>query len=184
MKFDEKVMQDVHKITYLAQEYPDKKLTDLAAMFEIAPLDFNAAMWIAQDLGYIHFYKKSKNGKLKVKEAPEKWVFGENVERLKAAIPFVLGKIAEDESDMESEVFNAWCQSYFTQDRFIAMKQLMNEGVISEYTVEDIDHDEDGKEYKNEYVFYTLTENLDKQWGKKQFKDAKKLQIKNSKEAK
>lgn len=164
-------LEAAHKVAYLANEYPKKDMGELSNIFTMSPFDFNLAVWVAKDKGY---FDVSKKGKVKIKNLPEDWQFGEAVDHLIRAIPYIFGKLAENKGDMEEEYFGNWTQGYAPHDVAIAIKYLENIEVIASYEVIDV-NDSKSKKEVNKYIFYTLYENRHKRWGEKQFKDKKKL---------
>lgn len=169
----EKAQIDVHKVVFLANENPKKLITEIAGMFQASPLDVNAAIWRAQDHGFLSIDAK---GKIDVLRVPETWLFGKPVEALLESIPYIFKKLAENEADMESNFFETWSNGYTNQDINIAMAKLKNDKIMGEYVVRDMSTNEKGEEVSDDYTFYCLFENLEKRWGEKQFKDQKKLQ--------
>lgn len=157
----------LHKLIYLANEYPDKSITELAELFRIPIIDINAAIWMAQDSGFISVDEKKKT--FKVENIPEKWELGKNVAMLVNTLLYVFRRLAKDGSDIEDGNLALWLGGYPTHDTLIAIKYLINENNLVSYTL---------KDGKDEYTFYTLTENTGKKWGQKQFKDKAKLKMK------
>lgn len=153
------IMQNVHKIVYLINEYPKKNIKDIASLFNISPLDLNAAIWLARDLGYI--IPNGSDKSFIVDTVPPKWEFGNEVKDLVDTLVYTFEHLAKDEEDIEDTILGNLTQGYAAQDVMIAVKFLINRKVLSEYIIKD------GKE---EYTFYTLIGNIDKQWGRKQFK--------------
>lgn len=170
--FEGKAAIDAQKFAYLANEYPNKKVNELIELFEISPFDANCAIWRAQDMGLLHVNKRTK--KVVIDEVPEAWDLGPEVNYLLESIPYIFEKLAEKESDMEENYFSNWAQNYAAQDILIAMKVLINRNEMAMYDIKDVS-DSKGKKEVNTYTFYTLAKNAKKRWGKKQFKNKKKL---------
>lgn len=174
-------LYDMHKVIYLAKRYPDKTTGDLAEMFEISILDFNAALWRAQDRGFIRVEvdesKKEAEKKLSVIKTPKEWKFGPDIEHLMQLLNYAIRRLNEQaQSDLEEGELGMWLMGYTSQDRFIAQNWLVEESkTLATYEVKDVDSDEKGKEISSTYTFYTLRENLDKQFGRQQFKNKKAL---------
>ena len=162
----------INKLVYLANEYPEKDIIGISEMFNVSPLDFNYAVWQAQDKGYLTI--DEKDGKIIVNSLPE-WSFDDDVHFLIDAIPYIFTKLAEREDDMEENYLANWAQGYAGHDLAIALKWLLNDRRLGKYTIKDVSKDEKGKKVVDEYTFYSLFGNYEQQWGRKQFKDSKKL---------
>lgn len=182
-KFTDKQTHDVHKLVYLANEYPDKTIRELGELFAMTMIEVNSAIWRAQDLGLLFVDKQT--GYFKVEMVPEKWELGPEVEDLRVNILYVLGKLAEDEQDMEEHAFGVWTAGHGSHNVLTAMKSLLNENKVASY---DLDDEQEvpvskkakgrGKQpeiVKNTYTFYSLWDNAEQQWGRKQFKDDSKV---------
>ena len=140
----------------------------------MSPIDFNAACWRAQDEGFITIDKT--NGEVKVLKTPEKWEFGDAVEHIVTVTPYVLAKLAEVEADPEENFYANYVAGYAGFDVIVAVKYVLRHKIIASYVVKDVSEDENGKKHTDEYLFYTLPENVDKRFGEKQFKDQEKLE--------
>lgn len=196
-KFDKRTLENIHKLYYLAIQYPEKKISDIdqrmghdngiAGIFQTSPVEFNSAAWGAQDLGYMTI---KKDNSIKVHGPPDnfKWEFGELVDHLMEVIPYTISKMNDDKSDIEENAFSNWTAGFPVQDVIVATKKLIEDGVLASYEVVDVEHfkpnrkqrREGAKEetHENVYTFYTLAKNAEHRWGEKQFKDMKKLQQK------
>ena len=199
MKFDKRTTENIHKLVLMIREYPDKKLTDIdqygnengiAGLYQTSPIEFNAAAWGAVDEGFI---KINDDNSVELLKEPKEYVFSELTEHLMEIIPYTIGKINEKEADIEDEYFGGWTAGYPPQDLIAAVTTLIAEGKLAKYDIVDVDiikfnreerrKRKDGKteeRVENTYTFYTLPENVEKRWGEKQFKDAKKLQQEQS----
>lgn len=199
-KLQDRELQAVHKFVYLANEYPEKQVQEVAALFQWSPLDLNCAIWRAEDLNFftIEEYvadeelspaqqaaEKAKGGKLTIHNVPDAWEFGPEVESIKASILYAFGRLAKLEADMEENYFGNWTAGYPAHDVMIATKALINEKKIATYEIKDrvelpLSKKAKGKGVKPEirediYTFYTLFENLENRWGAKQFKEQENL---------
>ena len=163
MSNSEKTVQNVHKLVYLAREYPKKKITEIAGMMQIPVLEGKAAIWMAQDIGYITVDGKTE--KFKIVAAPEEWDFGSTIGDIAGTVTYVMSKLAEEEADIEEGRLTTWMAAYRNEDTIIAIKRLLEWNILSTYKITD------PKDKKSIYTFYTLAANKDKQWGKKQFKE-------------
>jgi hypothetical protein len=193
-KFDKRTRENVCKLIYLAQQYPEKKITErdpenpsidigISGIFQTSPADFNVAVWAAQDLGYLEL---DKDMNITIKATPKNEEFGELIEHLLDIIPYAIGRINRDEADIEENYFGNWTAGYPAHDVMIAVKKLLADGKIATYKVNNVTEIKPNREQRragmkeetvtDTYIFYTLPENLDKRWGEKQFEDPEKLQ--------
>ena len=170
-----KQTEDMMKVVFIANEYPEKDIKGIAGSFSnMSPIDFNAACWRAQDEGYLAIDKQT--GKTDVLKVPDEWVFGDAVEHLVSITPYVLSKLAEVEADPEENFYANYVNGYAGHDVVIAVRHMINKGIIATYEVKDVSEAEDGSKVTDTYLFYTLPENVDKRWGEAQFKDQEKLE--------
>lgn len=171
-KLDKQAKHTAHKIAYLAALYPDRVMSKLAESFEMSPIDFNVGAWLAQDMGLIEI----PNGEpVKFLKKPLRWNFGPEVRHLEKLIPYVFNKLAENESDMEENYFSNWALTYKGHDILVVLQRLMAKRVMTTYTLTNTSKDEKGKKIVDTYMFYTLWENVGKEWGRKQFKNPKRV---------
>lgn len=181
---NQRVLQDAHKIAFLAKEYPDKTIKEIAGMFQGSPLDFNVAAWQAQDLNFLTV--DLETGNITPKQLPEKWDFGPDTQNLIDVLPYVFVKLAEQESDMEENYLSNWAAAYPAQALMIAIKYLIGKKVLATYEITNSTTIEPSKKglkrgkqpkvVKDTYTFYSLAINAKHQWGRKQFKDQDKLE--------
>lgn len=178
-----RLTQDARKLAYLSTKYP-KPIKEMAQIFNGSILDFNTMVWYAEDTGLISLDQKT--GEIKTNEVLYQWDFGEEVRHLTEIIPYALKKFAESESDLEDNYFSNWTQGYYSQDILTAVQVLIDKKIVATYKLTtEIDAEKLSKKAKGRgkkpkqteqtYTFYTLTENLDKQWGRKMFPDQSKL---------
>lgn len=193
-KLNKRMIENAQKIAYMASVYPEKKMTEqdirtgedhgLAGLFQTSPIEFNAAAWAAQDLGYLDV---GKDNTITIKDLPEEWNFGELVEHLMTELPYCVGKINANEADIEDEYLGSmWTAGFPAQDVAIAIKRLIETKQLASYEVKNETHIKPNREERRKgaeektivdvYTFYTLPENADKRWGEKQFEDPEKLQ--------
>jgi len=190
MKFDKRTTENMHKLVVLIREYEGKDITELSQLFQTSPIEFNAAAWGAVDSGFIKIHDDNKVELLK---QPEKFELGELVEHLMEIIPYTVGKINENEADIEDNYFSSWTAGFPAHDVMIAVKKLIADGKLASYEIVDVEvtklnreerrKRKDGKtELTSEstYTFYTMPKNVNERWGEKQFKDAKMLQEKQA----
>lgn len=181
-KLTGKPLHDIHKVVYLANEYPKKTIQEIAKMFDLSALDINNAIWRAEDMGYLVI---DADGKFTVDTVPEKWEFGEGVADLRAQLIYYFKHMARKEADIEETYLGNVTVGYPSQDHFVVIKQMLSDRVLATYTLTDqleIPVSKKAKargkqpEVREEtYTFYTLWENSEQEWGRKQFRDSTKL---------
>lgn len=182
-----KMRENANKIAFYIEQYPEKKLPELLKMLEMPAIDINSSLWAAQELGYIA--EPEKDGTLKLLDFPLTWDFGAIVDDLKEAMMYSFAKLALKETDLEENQIAQWTLGYRALDVLIAVKSLLTERKLFEYEILDQQRDEKGKlQFKkgkpimDTYIFYTLWENSEQEWGRKQFKtDPKELADKEGK---
>jgi hypothetical protein len=164
---DHKTEQNTHKFVYLIEQYPEHKLGQIIELLAgMSPLDINAAIWNAQEAGYIS-EPDADTQTVKLLRTPKKWDFGEDVQHLEHTFLYGFEHVASQENDLEEHAVTAWSQGYLPHDALIALKRLQENGQINQYTIDDTE--ESGA--VNTYTFFTLEENMGKLWGRKQFKN-------------
>lgn len=156
-----KMLENAHKITYLVQQYPDHKLSEITKLLGMPAIEINTGLWYAKDLELIDIPGDDSITYIK---SPDNWVFGEQVETLMDMLLYALQKTAETERDMEENYISNWTLGYNPQDVMIAINMLVGNGQLGTYTLADPD------DLKSVYTFYTLAANVDKVWGRKSFK--------------
>jgi len=170
-------LHDVHKVVFLANEYPGKTAKELAKLFDLSALDINAAMWRAEDLGYLVVDRET--GKYTVDTVPEKYEFGDDVQFLRDQITYTFEHLATTEVDIEENYLANMTMGYSASDVSIVVKGLLADGVLTTYEVGntvDVNPKKPAKGQRTDtYLFYTLKGNEQHQWGRKQFKDASRL---------
>lgn len=157
--------ENAQKLTYLAQQYPEHDLKGLLGLLVMPPINMNTAIWKAVEHGWLAEPDK-KTGEVKVLATPEHWEFGELVENLMDLLVYAFTALAKQETDLEDFDVSHWTQGYPSHDVLVAMKRLLDKGILAQYDVDDVE--DNGT--VNTYTFYTLAENAEKQWGRKQFK--------------
>lgn len=155
-------LENANKLAFLVKEFPDKNVTDLLDIVQMPPVQSNAGFWLAQELGWV---SDVKDGKITFIKAPEKWEFGDVTEGLIDQIQYCFGRLAKDETDLEEKWLTDWLTGYPPQEILIAMHYLLDQRVLAEYEITDKANSVGPSTYK----FYTLFENLEQQWGRKQF---------------
>ena len=137
-------------------------------MVPMPAVDLNNGLWYAEEMGWIH-PPDEKTRILKPKHMPEEWDFGQGVKDLENAILYWLGKLADRETDPEDYQVGTALMGYPPHDILIAMRELERKKLVHEYAIEDtLSELEEDK--PSTYIFYTLMQNKNKQWGSKHFK--------------
>jgi hypothetical protein len=159
-KFHEQIKQNAQKFTYLVMAYPEKTVPKLISLLQMGPIDINTAIWAAVELGYItEMDQEDQHTHPAFKEI--KWELGPQIEYLQDALIYAFEKLNAQEKDMEENYLSNWLGGHASHDALIAVKLLLEDGILHEYQIED---------GENSYIFYTLKENEGKNWGQKQFK--------------
>lgn len=177
MSMTTKIRENANKVGFIVEQYPEHKLPDVLKLLQMPPIDINTAIWAAEKLGFIG-KPNAETGEIPRGEVPANWEFGSDVEDLKSTLVFSFTELGKREKDLTEEYLSTWLSGYPTQDKLVAMKSLLNDRVLAEYNIDDpqLDdkgeptYDEDGKPVINVYTFYTLFENGENLWGRKDFK--------------
>lgn len=181
---NKRMIENAMKVAFIAKTYPEKNIVEVSQLFQTSPIEFNAAAWAAQDLGY---FTVAPDNSIKLGDIPEDWdEFGELVGHLLVELPYAIKKLNQEEADIEEEYLGQWTAGFPAQDVIIATKLLVAQGKIASYEVKNETHIKPNREQRragaeektivDTYVFYTLPENLEKRWGEKQFIDPEQLQ--------
>lgn len=175
----QRMLELANKFVYLCQAYPEKNIDQIINLYHVPPVDMNCAVWLAIDLGWIKTEERTEEvdetnikGKVVGKKEvvvtypivigkPETWQFGEVEVELENAITYAFVKLNAEEKDLEENYLGGQLNGYAPHDVLIAVKHLLDDGVLHEYEIED---------GENAYIFYSLKENAGKNWGQKQFK--------------
>lgn len=171
-KLTGKALHNVHKVVFLANEYPTHDMKKISKLMPVGPLDFNAAAWRAQDMGLLTI---NKDKSFTVEKVPEKWELGPEIQHLRETLMYYFKHLARFEADIEEVYLSNITMAYEPHDVLIITKQLLNERVIATYDItsdEPIDPEKpELGTAKSTYTFFTLWENLEQRWGAKQFKN-------------
>lgn len=161
------VTEDALKFTYLAREYPKKKLLELTQLMAKPGIDVNLAIWHAVDQGWIVDPSQNEKddefahlGEIQ----PETWDFGPGVAELKAKILLAFHTLEAKETDLQWEFLSNWLMGYAPRDVMIALRSMLADGTLAKYSLTDPEDE------KSVYDFYTLPENRQHLWGAKSFK--------------
>lgn len=174
-----KAQQDIHKIVYLCNEYPSKTINEIANLMNTSLIDSNVAIDRAREFGYITV---NKDMKFTVDKVPETWNFGPEVDYLVEAIPYLIKQNIEMyRKDYDEIELNTFMHMVPTHDRAVALKKLLNDGVIATYKLTNtttvkpskkgLKRGKKAKTVETEYTFYTLPEYVQEELGKNSFED-------------
>lgn len=173
---NKKIKTLAHKMLAVAKDKDCKTVGDLTDFFPTAaPLDFNCAVWWAQDNELMKL--KGKKGKLELLDgySLSELDDDENVDHLRSVIVYLLEQLEKTEQDPEQNWLISWCEGYHVHDVYTALRVLEDLGAIARYEVKDSTNTEEGDDL-DIYTFVTLYNNKDKEWGWKQFKDQSQLE--------
>jgi hypothetical protein len=101
--------------------------------------------------------------------------FGKDIERVKKMMVETITNLNADESDILQENLFLWIGAPLLVSK-VALQLLINEGILVKYFIRDL------KDPKSKYYYPTLTENKDKRFGAKNFKQLKKKKSKKANE--
>lgn len=155
-----KMLNNANKVAYLVQQYPEHKLEQIVALLGMPAIDINTAVWYAVEVGFITEPNK-ETGKIELAKPPKTWDFGPDYDSLEDMMLYAFQKTAKQETDLEEHYVSNWTLGHTSHDVIIAMLRLLEDKKIAKYVIED---------GENPYTFYTLYENREKLWGRKQFK--------------
>jgi len=93
---------------------------------------------------------------------------GEEIERVMDAILETVERENARKQDISLGLLQSWCVGIRPSACELALRRLVLDEELYEYDLAD------PRDAKSVYTFYTLVENRDEQWGKKQFKSTKK----------
>jgi len=179
-----KAEENALKLAYFIKAYPHiKGIEEIRKHFQGWPLlDFNCAAWLAEDKGWIKVNQVQKE--IEVDETPSPYAvdFGENVRHLKDLMVYTAQKFAIEEMDIEEEILSQFTMGHEPQDVEIAMKLLLQEEKLKTYRIIDsvvvkkATKKRGAEVAESEYVYYTLPENYEKEWGRQNHKGKIKLE--------
>lgn len=177
----------VHQIVWLMNEFPGETINEFAKNFlapEMPIYHVNLTIWQARDLGYIVIDDPEFDGSgtYKVDRVPDEWHFGAKTEELLETLPYFLKQLNAEESDIAEGQLQSWMIPFYTRYEYgIALRKLTNDNVVATYEIKVVHRKgagnkgrKRGKEdkiFEDKYVYYTLPENLEQKWGKKQHPD-------------
>jgi hypothetical protein len=155
-----KMLENANKVAFLIESYPNHTMTQIIELLQMPAIDINAAIWYAQEVGFIN----EPDGETQIatiKNKPETWDFGSDVADLEDTLLYCFKELAKTERDLEENYLANWTAGHSAMNVMIALKHLENNRELVQYEIED---------GENAYVFFTLYENSEQLWGRKQFK--------------
>ena len=174
------MLHNIHKVVFLANEYPTKTIQKIVELFQVPGITSNVAIWAAIDMGYLTI--EEETGKVTIHKLPEEWEFGPAVDELRQALVYTLHHLARTEQDMEENYLLNWCGGLPNHDILVATRSLLENKVLSTYEVINETIIERGVKSKkppkvinDTYTFWTLYDNREQLWGRKQFADQSRL---------
>lgn len=159
-----KMIENANKVAFLVKQYPDHTLTQIIGLLGMPSIEINTAIWKATELGYITELDTETQKVALGPNAPEVFEFGDTVNELMEMITFSFGELAKKEQDLEENYVSNWTMGYASHDVLIALAHLVNTRVLATYDLTD------PKDTESTYTFFSLYENGEQMWGKKQFK--------------
>jgi len=163
------IEQNALKLAYIVSKYPKHNLSQILSLMQLPGIDVNCAVWQAEDMGWLKV--PDKDEPIEIVTLPN-FFFDDEVYDLMENLTFTFRHLANKKQDPNEYFLNQWVGGYPSHDFLIAMQELTDSKTIASYTITD---PKDGT-----YTFYTLSENLGKDWGKSQFKDQKKLIVRHN----
>lgn len=157
-----KMMHNAHKLVFLAFAYPEHDLEKLMKMLQLPAIDINSCFWIAARNGWLGEPDAKTKSVERIKE-PESYDFGPDYQELREKLIYAFHETGSREQDIEEQYLGAWLMGYPQQDILIVMKQLLSEKVLGEYDLTD------PKDLKSTYHYFSLYENSEQMWGRKEF---------------
>jgi hypothetical protein len=164
------MLENANKLAYLKKIYPELDTDDLLKLMQCSGVEINSAIWLAEELGFISV--DPKTSQMTFKKAPETWQFGKDVKLLEDIIVYCFQQLAKRETDLDEKFLTDWLVGYPVQNSLIAVSNLVSDRVLAEYELTD----DTFKTAKSVYKFYTLYENSEMMWGKKNFSKSPKAE--------
>lgn len=157
--------QTANILAFYSYYHPKESVDAIALDFKIPAAIIVNALYYGERAG---IFKAKKEGpqykEIVVPVVPDNNSdFGADFERVKSNILETITNLNSDEEDITDDNLFIWLGVPLVVSRS-ALQLLINEGKLAKYWIID------PKDPKSKYHFYTLTENKDKMFGKKQFK--------------
>jgi len=156
---------NANKVAFLVKQYPEHTLTQIIGLLGMPSIDINTSIWAATEMGYITELDQETSRVLPGPDMPRKFTFGSKVNELMQKLHYAFSNLAQREEDLEENYVSNWTLGYDAHDVLIALSHLVNTKVLARYELTD------PKDTESTYTFYSLYENGEQMWGKKQFKE-------------
>lgn len=159
--------QAANILAFYSYYNPKYSVDDIAMDFKVPAAIIVNALYYGDRIG---LFKTKKEGpqfkEIVVPVVPDdNSDFGPDFERVKKNILEVITNLNSDEEDITDDNLFIWLGVPLVVSRS-ALQLLVNEGKLGKYWIMD-------PKDKSKYYFYPLIENIDKRFGKKQFKRKK-----------
>lgn len=173
----DRIAENAKIVVEIARLSPEDSLSSIISVLDMPIIDRNNALWFAAEQGFIDDPGSdlSKPVSLNYFEP----LHLKEVADAQRTILYCMNKLAEKQSDISEGTVTEWLRGYKAHIIVIALKQLLESKEIYSYTL--MDAAPVGKKGKSimdtPYIFYCLPENMGKNWGIKQFKDATRVRL-------
>jgi hypothetical protein len=165
--------QAANILAFYSYYHPKETVSQIALDFKVPAAIIINGLYYGERVGLFTAKKKGPQyQEIIVKAVPDDNAdFGKDLERVKNNIYEVITNLNSDEEDITDDNLFIWLGVPFVAAK-TALQLLVNEGKLVKYRIID------PKDKKSIYHFYTLTENKDKFYGNKQFKKARRKDVK------
>lgn len=163
---DKGIVENANKIAFLVQQYPKHTMAMVIKLLEMPPIDINVGIWAAIDMGFIAEPDTKTDYAEFLREPVKGWSFGERTVHLENSVVYAARTLAAKAQDLEEFYITQWAMGFPSHEVMVALLHLVSSKRLVRYTIDDFD--EDGN--PNVYTFYTLPENSEQEWGRKEFK--------------
>jgi len=164
------IINDARKVAYLVYLYPKKGLQQIAELMSMPPIAKDCAIIEASRQGWVEISKKKGQLTLTTEEIPEP-TFDDMMVMIRDRVRFIIKHHNSEEQDIDEVVLLQMLVGYPVQDILITLNLMLDEGTIANYTIAE------GKKGENVYTFWTMPENVGKEWGRKRFPDQSTLKV-------
>jgi len=157
--------QTANILAFYSYYHPGETVDEIAIDFKLPAAMIINGLYYGERNGIFTAKKKGTQFKeILVSAVPDNNAdFGKDLERVKSNIHEIITNLNSDKSDITDDNLFIWLGVPFIVAK-VALRLLVNEGKIVRYWIRD------PKDAKSKYNFYTLTENKDELFGRKQFK--------------
>lgn len=151
-------------LAFYSYYHPQETIDEIALDFKIPAANIINGLYYGQNH---KLFAVTKNGpqfkEINVLKEPKKESdYGADIDRVKSNIYEAVTNLNSDEEDITDDNLFIWLGVPFTVSK-VALQLLVNERKLARYNLVD-------SKDKSKYTFYTLFENIEQHYGKKQFK--------------